>query len=273
MEIALHSNMIVIRASRQSLELPWVSEFIASYKEELLFLARSVIIYHNEEQQEQKKEFLRRSCELFAQNEQLDAKFFLRAVMCCAHYPIKVEIKAQDTVPKTIDVELRALGRGKVSMHLAERDAWFLIYMHSKLHPYVLSESSSKLVLDLTTIEAKVALEKSLSRHHIFSRQVNYHYDDAFIRTLFDHFEHQRYERSYEKSRVEEEPNHKYRHYYAVLGLEPDASEAELKRSYKRMVKQHHPDSVIHLNDDSKIMEYTQRFQMIQEAYQALKGA
>ena len=268
MEIALHSNMIVIRATRKSLELPWMSEFIASYKEELLFLARSVIIYHNEDQKKEKKTFLEKACKLYAQYEELDVRFFLRAIMCCAHYPIKVETKGEEDVSKSIDVTLEALGENRVSMQLAERDAWFLIYMHSKLHPYVVSESSSKLVLNLATLEAKVALEKSLSRHHIFSRKVQYHYDDAFVQTLFADFKQKNYQKSYER-----EQNHKDHHYYTILGCHPNASEEELKNSYKKMAREHHPDSIMHLNDHTKINEYTQRFQQIQEAYQALKGA
>jgi len=267
-EIALHSNMIVIRATRKSLELPWVSEFIASYKEELLFLARSVIIYHNEDQKKEKKIFLEKACKLYAEYEELDARFFLRAIMCCAHYPIKVETKGEEEASKTIDVNLEALGQNRVSMQLAERDAWFLIYMHSKLHPYVVSESSSKLVLNLSSLESKVALEKSLSRNHIFSRKVQYYYDDAFIQTLFSDFKQKSYQKTYERAH-----NIHEHHYYAILGCDPSATESELKNSYKRMAREHHPDSIMHLNDHTKINEYTQRFQQIQEAYQALKGA
>ena len=51
MDIALQTNIIVIRTSRKSLNKPWISQFLDNYKEELLFLSHSLIIYDNEEQE------------------------------------------------------------------------------------------------------------------------------------------------------------------------------------------------------------------------------
>jgi len=38
--------------------------------------------------------------------------------------------------------------------------------------------------------------------------------------------------------------------YYAVLGLEPGASEEEIKKSYRKLSMQYHPDKVRHLGDE-----------------------
>jgi len=54
---------------------------------------------------------------------------------------------------------------------------------------------------------------------------------------------------------------------YKILGVRRDASEAEIKRAYRRLARQHHPD----LNNNSKASE--QRFKEICEAYEVLSDS
>lgn len=53
--------------------------------------------------------------------------------------------------------------------------------------------------------------------------------------------------------------------YYEVLGVEKGASEEELKKAYRRLAKQYHPD--LHPNDK----EAEEKFKEINEAYDVLK--
>ncbi len=55
------------------------------------------------------------------------------------------------------------------------------------------------------------------------------------------------------------------RDYYEVLGLDKNASEDDIKKSYRKLAKQYHPD----LNPDNK--EAEQRFKEVNEAYEVLK--
>ena len=54
---------------------------------------------------------------------------------------------------------------------------------------------------------------------------------------------------------------------YKTLGVRRDASEEEIKRAYRRLARQYHPD----LNNNSKASE--QRFKEISEAYEVLSDA
>lgn len=54
------------------------------------------------------------------------------------------------------------------------------------------------------------------------------------------------------------------RDYYDVLGVSPDASQAEIKRAYRRLAREHHPD--VNPNDETA----EARFKEINEAYEVL---
>ncbi len=51
--------------------------------------------------------------------------------------------------------------------------------------------------------------------------------------------------------------------YYEILGISPDASQEEIKRAYRRLARQYHPD----VSDDPEAGE---KFKVINEAYQVL---
>ena len=57
-----------------------------------------------------------------------------------------------------------------------------------------------------------------------------------------------------------------YKDYYKILGVERDASEAEIKNAYRRLARKYHPDV-------SKEANAEQRFKEVGEAYEVLKDA
>jgi len=53
---------------------------------------------------------------------------------------------------------------------------------------------------------------------------------------------------------------------YEVLGIEPEATKAEIRKAYRRLAKQHHPDAN---PGDAATAE---RFKEVQQAYESLVG-
>lgn len=58
----------------------------------------------------------------------------------------------------------------------------------------------------------------------------------------------------------------KYKDYYAILGLERGATDAEIKKAYRRLARKYHPDV-------SKERNAEERFKEVNEAYQTLSDA
>ncbi len=56
------------------------------------------------------------------------------------------------------------------------------------------------------------------------------------------------------------------KNYYEILGLKKDASEADIKKAYRKLAREHHPDMV----DESDKTAAEKRFKDINEAYQVL---
>ena len=58
---------------------------------------------------------------------------------------------------------------------------------------------------------------------------------------------------------------------YAVLGLTENATEAEIKKAYRKLILEYHPDTVAAKGLADEFKEYaTKRFREIQEAYEAI---
>ncbi len=56
---------------------------------------------------------------------------------------------------------------------------------------------------------------------------------------------------------------------YAFLGIRRSASQEEIKKAYRKLVLQYHPDKVAHLGDEFKALA-EERFKQIQQAYQEI---
>lgn len=58
---------------------------------------------------------------------------------------------------------------------------------------------------------------------------------------------------------------------YDILGVPPHASQEEVKKAYRKLANQYHPDKLSHLGEEFKELAEA-RFKEIQGAYQALSG-
>lgn len=57
---------------------------------------------------------------------------------------------------------------------------------------------------------------------------------------------------------------------YKILEITKDATEAEIKKAYRRMAKKYHPDKVIHLGEEHQ-QGAKEKFRQVQEAYEQIQ--
>ncbi len=97
--------------------------------------------------------------------------------------------------------------------------------------------------------------------------------DDANLRRIIAIYE------SYHQSRQEEAKKTSRRRpsidrlagYRTILGISTSANQEEIKKAYRKLVKQHHPDAFANASEAQRRMAEA-KFIQIQEAYEALSG-
>ncbi|MGC6403023.1 MAG: TerB family tellurite resistance protein [Flavobacteriaceae bacterium] len=57
---------------------------------------------------------------------------------------------------------------------------------------------------------------------------------------------------------------------YKILEIDPSASEADIKKAYRTMVKKYHPDR-LQTNDPALVKGAQEKFRLVQEAYETIK--
>ncbi|NOZ03213.1 MAG: DnaJ domain-containing protein [FCB group bacterium] len=57
---------------------------------------------------------------------------------------------------------------------------------------------------------------------------------------------------------------------YKILGIDPSATDTEIKKAYRKMATKYHPDKVAHLGEDLRLLA-EEKFKAVNEAYQTLK--
>lgn len=97
----------------------------------------------------------------------------------------------------------------------------------------------------------------------VFARLNNMHQAEE----KFKQYQRQRYYETFQKMRANSETNDAYQ----MLGIDSKASDAEVKRAYRKLMSQHHPDKLIAKGlPESMVAIATEKTQDIQKAYDSI---
>lgn len=264
MEIVLRNNLILITTCFDTLNTPWMKDFLNHHARGMLFLPKAVLVFRNETLTEVREEFLHELSQHHAKTHDFDHKFFLRSMLKYGTQPIKIELEKLED-PQIIKVNLYAYDKNTVLISLDQPNLWVLNYLRSQLEVYVERGTDVSLVVDVSDYKAKARLERALNKRHILHYQIQYSYDNHFMSKLYSDFASFSFGDLCKSQKDDENIR-----LYTVLECPVGASQDALKKSYKKLAKVYHPDKIVH-ESPNMVRHYTQKFQLLQEAYTALR--
>lgn len=264
MDIVLRDNLILITTDFDTLNAPWMREFLNHHTRGMLFLPKAVLVFRNESLKQIREEFLHKLSEHHAKVHDFNQQFFLRSMLKYGSQPIKIVLHKMEE-PEIVKVNLYAYDKNTVLISLDQPNAWVINYMRSQLEVYVERGTDISLVVDVSDFKAKARLEKSLNKKHILHYQIHYTFDNKFMSKLYSDFANFSF-----GDLVKENAMDQKKQFYTILECPIGASQDALKKSYKKLTKVYHPDKVFH-EAPHMVEHYTNKFQLLQEAYEALR--
>jgi hypothetical protein len=264
MEIVLRNNLILITTGFDTLNKTWMKEFLHHHSRGMLFLPKAVLVFRNETLTQEREEFLHQLSEHHAKTHDFNHEFFLRSMLKYGNQPIKIELEKQEE-PESVKVNLYAYDKDTVLISLDYPNTWVISYLRSQLDVYIEKGTDVSLVVDVSDYKAKSRLERALNKRHILHYQVQYTYDNHFMSKLYSDFANF----SFGDLCADEDEDENLL-FYTVLECPVGASQDALKKSYKKLTKVYHPDKIVH-ESPHMVKHYTQKFQLLQEAYTALR--
>jgi len=263
MNIVLQNNLILITTGFETLNRPWMKEFLNHHVRGMLFLPKAVLVFRNETLTEVRRDFLKQLSQHHADIHDFNHDFFLRSMLKFGTQPIKIELEKEEE-PESLKVNLYAYDKNTVLITLEKENLWVTNYLRSQLEVYIERGTDISLVVDVSDYKAKSRLERALNKHHILHYQIQYTYDNHFMSRLYSDFA------NFSFGDLVKQHEDDKKEFYTVLECPIGASQDALKRSYKKLTKVYHPDKVFH-ESPHMVEYYTQKFQLLQEAYQALR--
>ncbi len=264
MDIVLRNNLILITTGFDTLNTPWMKEFLNHHSRGMLFLPKAVLVFRNETLKEVREEFLAQLSQHHAKVHDFDHEFFLKSMLKFGTQPIKIELSKMEE-PENVQVNLYAYDKNTVLITLDAPNSWVISYLRSQLEVYIERGTDISLVIDVSDYKAKARLERALNKRHILHYQIQYRYDNHFMSKLYSDFANCSFG---DLANNDEEDEKKI--FYTILECPVGASQDALKKSYKKLTKVYHPDKVFH-EAPHMVEHYTQKFQLLQEAYTALR--
>jgi len=264
MNIVLRNNLILITTGFDTLNTPWMKEFLNHHARGMLFLPKAVLVFRNETLREIRNEFLQQLSEYHAAKNEFSHQFFLRSMLKYGAQPIKIELEKLEEA-EVVKVNLYAYDKDTVLISLDTPNSWVTNYMRSQLEVYIERGTDVSLVIDVSDYKAKARLERALNKRHILHYQIQYTYDNHFMSKLYSDFANFSF-----GDLCKDDDRDENTQFYTVLECPIGASQDALKKSYKKLTKVYHPDKVFHDNPNM-VAHYTQKFQLLQEAYTALR--
>lgn len=263
MKVVLRNNLILIRTNFRMLNQTWMREFLTLHASNMLFLPRGVLIFKNQSLVDSRIKFLDTVGSFHAQMNDFCENFFKKSLLRVSNIPIKIELTSAQEVQR-VSVELYARDRDTIDISLFYPNSWIMSYLKNQFRGFIKESTESSLVVDVRDERARRRLEATINKRSLMHYEIQYRYDAHFIERLYGSIA------LFDDGEYEDEKIERLIGFYTVLRCPVGAPQAVLKQNYRQLARVYHPDRIYHVSPNM-VGHYTQRFQLIQEAYSVLK--
>lgn len=267
MRVALGLNEVLVHVDYESLNYKIIMQYVEKNFSNTLKFTSTVLIFNNEQEKYKKQFFLQW---LYASYKKVNPDLmpsFKTNLLKRIHHPIKIRIVNKKEIQSSFNISIKHLRDEQVACRLDVKNYLMINYLKLTFRKELLKKSKDGMAisLKLSSPAAKEKLANLLKRRKILNYSVSFVYDELWLNDFLHPgaSESARYGiQVYRDDFVVSS--------YELLKSSPVDTLDVIKKRYIKLVKKFHPDRIYSL-DHSKVAEFTEKFQMVQRAYEAVK--
>ena len=267
MRVALGLNEVLVHVDYESMNYKIIMQYVEKNFSNTLKFTSAIIIFNNEKEKYKKQFFLQW---LYASYKKVNPDLmpsFKSNLLKRINHPIKIRITNKKEMLNNFNITIKPIRERQVALRVDVKNYLMINYLKLTFRKELLKKSKDGLAIsiDISSDSTKEKLKKLLTRKKILSYPTAFIYDEVWLNGLL-------YPKASDSARFQVQV---YRDdfvasSYELLKSSPMDTLDVIKKRYITLVKKFHPDRIYSV-DNTKVAEFTEKFQMVQRAYEAVK--
>ena len=267
MRVALGLNEVLVHVDYESMNYKIIMQYVEKNFSNTLKFTSAIIIFNNEKEKYKKQFFLQW---LYASYKKVNPDLmpsFKTNLLKRINHPIKIRITNKKEMLNNFNITIKPIRENQIALRIDVKNYLMINYLKLAFRKELLKKSKDGMAIsiDIGSDGAKEKLKKLLGRRKILNYPTAFIYDEVWLNGLL-------YPNASESARFQVQV---YRDdfvtsSYELLKSSPMDTLDVIKKRYITLVKKFHPDRIYAL-DHTKVAEFTEKFQLVQRAYEAVK--
>ncbi|MEA1917269.1 MAG: DnaJ domain-containing protein [Campylobacterota bacterium] len=257
MQILLGMNETVIRVYDRVDNVNFIFEFIEKSFSNKLIKSNSIYLNYTHDEHYKRLFLLKWFYQMYSKNSNTDAPLLKQHLHNRVKKPIRIEIIKQQCYHYPIFIHI--LNNSTIKFKIVPKNIELYSFLTAKFRANLINSVESMHMFDVLcdNYESKQELSEIIKHDTLESLKVKFIYNATQMREFLA---------------TNDDVEIVIKGAYDVLESSPDESLKVIKKRYKKLLKKFHPDNVF-CEDKSQVELYTQKFQLIQNAYTLIREA
>lgn len=254
MHITIEPNACVLSVESDSIYARSIEHFINKNFKRVLAFTNTRLVFANKTESFMRDYFLQWAYQVYCKKN-LPSDALRERLKAIQNIPIKIILTSKKSVSQKLQITVKLLEENRVILKTEQKNKQLCLYLRlrfGKAFLQILPEHKG-IMIKISDKTALNRLKSLLSCSIIIGLPVQFLYSNGSVESIrIDE----------ERSIIEDA--------FSVLRIQPGAQMREIKASYRRLLKQYHPDRV-YMCDAKTVSSYTAQFQRIQNAFELIK--